>query len=106
MIRTTFQGFMGLTVNCARCHDHKFDPITRRDYYKSLAVFNSYVEYDYPLVPADEWSKYEKASNEINAKIKALNQQVGTIEAPYRKSLFQAMLDKYPADIREAFNTP
>ena len=34
MIRTTFQGFMGLSVNCARCHDHKFDPITRMDYYR------------------------------------------------------------------------
>ena len=106
MVRTTFQAMQGLTVNCARCHDHKFDPITRRDYYKSLAVFNSYVEYDYPLVPAGEWSQYEKTSNEINAKIKTLNQQIGTIEAPYRKALFQTMLDKYPADIREAFNTP
>ena len=39
MIRTTYQGFMGLSVNCARCHDHKFDPITRMDYYRSVADF-------------------------------------------------------------------
>ncbi len=37
MVRTTFQAFQALTVNCARCHDHKFDPITRVDYYRSLA---------------------------------------------------------------------
>src|SRR5258708_30454695 len=36
LVRTTFQGFMGLSVNCARCHDHKFDPITRLDYCKSV----------------------------------------------------------------------
>jgi hypothetical protein len=106
MARTTFQAFQGLTINCARCHDHKFDPITRRDYYKSLAFFNSYVEYDYPLVPAEEWNKYEKVANETDAKIKALNKEIGTIEAPYRKKLFQAALTKYPADIQEAFATP
>src|SRR5690242_20404667 len=33
MVRTTFQGFQGLSVNCARCHYHKFDPITRLDYF-------------------------------------------------------------------------
>jgi hypothetical protein len=106
MVRTTFQTFQGLTVNCARCHDHKFDPITRRDYYKSLAIFNTYVEYDYPLVPKEEWSKYETAANEINAKIKTLNQQIGKIEAPYKKTLFQNMLAKYPQDIQDAFKRP
>ena len=106
MVRTTFQAFQGLTVNCARCHDHKFDPITRRDYYKSLAIFNSYVEYDYPLVPKEEWTRYETAANEINAKIKTLNQQIGKIEEPYKKVIFQNMLAKYPQDIQDAFKTP
>ena len=106
MVRTTFQAFQGLTVNCARCHDHKFDPITRRDYYKSLAIFNSYVEYDFPLVPKEEWNKYETVANDINARIKTLNQQIGKIEAPYKKALFEKMLAKYPQDIQEAFKTP
>jgi len=106
MVRTTFQAFQGLTVNCARCHDHKFDPITRRDYYKSLAVFNTFVEYDYPLVPNEEWRKYETTANEINAKIKALNEQIGKIEAPYKKVLFQNSLAKYPQDIQDAFKVP
>jgi mono/diheme cytochrome c family protein len=106
MVRTTFQAFQGLTVNCARCHDHKFDPITRRDYYRSLAVFNTFVEYDYPLVPQEEWKKYETAANDLNAKIKEMNQQIGKIEAPYKKKLFEEMLAKYPQDIQDAFKTP
>ena len=106
MVRTTFQAFQGLTVNCARCHDHKFDPITRRDYYRSLAIFNTYVEYDYPLVSQEEWNKYEAAADALNAKIKALNQEIGKIEAPYKKALFQNMLAKLPPDIQEAFKTP
>ncbi len=39
MIRVTTEGFLGLTVGCARCHDHKFDPITQRDYYALYATF-------------------------------------------------------------------
>lgn len=39
MVSTTGSAFLGLTVNCARCHDHKFDPITQRDYYGMQAVF-------------------------------------------------------------------
>ena len=39
MIRTTSQAFLGVTLGCARCHDHKFDPLTARDYYSVAAVF-------------------------------------------------------------------
>ncbi len=39
MIRTTGEAFMGLTVGCARCHDHKFDPIRQTDYYSLYATF-------------------------------------------------------------------
>ena len=50
---TTAKGFLGLTVNCARCHDHKFDPISHLDYYRMVGAFFPYVDYDHPLVPAD-----------------------------------------------------
>ena len=39
IITATGTAFLGLTVNCGRCHDHKFDPITQRDYYGLQAVF-------------------------------------------------------------------
>ena len=44
VIGTTSTVFLGLTVGCARCHDHKFDPITSADYYSLLAVFNGTVK--------------------------------------------------------------
>ncbi len=41
IVATTGQVFLGLTVNCARCHDHKFDPFPQKDYYRLLAFFHS-----------------------------------------------------------------
>ncbi len=43
IVNTTSQAFLALTMGCARCHDHKFDPLTQRDYYSLLAVFNPLV---------------------------------------------------------------
>ncbi len=40
-IDATFQAFLGLTVACARCHDHKFDPIPQKDYYALAGIFRS-----------------------------------------------------------------
>jgi Protein of unknown function (DUF1553)/Protein of unknown function (DUF1549)/Concanavalin A-like lectin/glucanases superfamily/Planctomycete cytochrome C len=40
-VHTTAAAFLGLTLECARCHDHKFDPITQKDYYRLFAFFNS-----------------------------------------------------------------
>ncbi len=41
MVSTTGTGFLGLTIGCARCHDHKFDPIPMRDYYQMVSVFGN-----------------------------------------------------------------
>ena len=46
MVSTTGQVFLGMTVNCARCHDHKVDPIPQADYYRLLAFFNDVTDQD------------------------------------------------------------
>lgn len=49
MVSTTSQAFLGLTLACARCHDHKYDPLPTRDYYRMLCAFNSGDRTDVPL---------------------------------------------------------
>ena len=46
MIATLGRGVLGLTVNCARCHNHKFDPIAQKDYYTLAAALYGWVETD------------------------------------------------------------
>ena len=84
MIRTTFQGFMGLSVNCARCHDHKFDPITRMDYYRSMAMMWGYVDYDQPLAPKAQVEQYEKVKSEVAQETAPLRAEIARIEKPYK----------------------
>src|SRR5262249_6884952 len=50
------RGLLGLTVTCARCHDHKFDPIPTEDYYSLYGVFASSIEPDeLPMLPRTDW---------------------------------------------------
>ncbi|HKQ73834.1 MAG TPA: PSD1 and planctomycete cytochrome C domain-containing protein [Blastocatellia bacterium] len=105
-IRTTFQGFMGLSVNCARCHDHKFDPISRMDYYRTMAMLFGAVEYDHKLAPPEKIVEYEKARKEVEDQVRPLMRKVFEIEAPYRKAAFEKRLQKFPEEIQVAVRTP
>jgi hypothetical protein len=106
MIRTTFGGFMGLSVQCARCHDHKFDPITRMDYYRTVAMFFGYVRYDHPLVSKEETRAWEQKTREILAELEPLQQQVSEIETPYQRAAFEQRVKRLPEEAQAAINTP
>ncbi len=105
-IRTTFQGFMGLSVNCARCHDHKFDPISQKDYYRSMAMLFGNVDYDHPLAAPDKVAAHETAKRTVEAQTKPLLRKIIEIEAPYRRAAFEKRLAKFPAEIQTAVRTP
>jgi len=106
IIRTTFQGFMGLSVHCARCHDHKFDPITRKDYYRTMAMFFGYVNYDHPLMPKEQVREWERKTREVVTALDPLKKEVARIEAPYRRAQFEANLKRLPPEVQAAIKTP
>ncbi len=73
-IDVTAKAFLGLTVTCARCHDHKFDPIATRDYYSLAAIFASTLSYEKgetgdpiqtPLAPGAEYEAFRKQWNAV-----------------------------------------
>jgi hypothetical protein len=61
MLATTGTAMLGLTLACARCHDHKYDPIPRRDYYRMLCAFNGGDRAAVPLAPLEEVRLYQAA---------------------------------------------
>ena len=74
-IDVTMRGFEGFTVGCARCHDHKFDPIPTQDYYSLYAVFNSSQETTMPISDKairDPWEQYNQKVNTDQRKIRDL----------------------------------
>jgi hypothetical protein len=106
MIGTTSRAFLGLTVSCARCHDHKFDPISQMDYYRMMALFFPYVDYNHPLATPEEIAEYESKKAEIDAKIQAVTREIRRIEEPYREAAFQKKLETFPEDVRTAVRKP
>ena len=74
-IDVTMRGFQGLTLMCARCHDHKFDPIAMKDYYALYGIFDSSVEPSYdakPLLseePGEEDKQYARFQETFNKRI-------------------------------------
>ncbi len=78
LVATTGQVFLGLTVNCARCHDHKIDPISQKDYYGLLAFFHNITPYqtagpniEVPLLDDDrEREQFRASTREFNEKRK------------------------------------
>jgi hypothetical protein len=61
MIATTGSAMLGLTLGCARCHDHKYDPVPRRDYYRMLSAFNGGDRAQVPLAPLEEVRRHREA---------------------------------------------
>ncbi len=103
-------GVLGLTVGCARCHDHKFDPITHRDYYSLGAILQAaYDPYDW-LQPkkrvlniglASEKKEADEFNAPLKAKIKQLEESLEEEAAPYKARLLEERLGRLPEAVRE-----
>ncbi len=75
-IATTAQVWMGLTMGCAQCHSHKFDPITQREYYSFFALFNQTEDFDQP----DERPTLPLATTEQRVRMEKLKADIAGLE--------------------------
>ncbi|MEM7015654.1 MAG: DUF1549 domain-containing protein, partial [Verrucomicrobiota bacterium] len=81
-VAVTTETFLGSTIGCARCHDHKADPFTQRDYYSFMAFFHGVTHYttqgtNVSFAPADELVKFEA---EKNQRVKALEDELRKLD--------------------------
>lgn len=72
MTNAVGSAFLGVTLGCARCHDHKFDPIRQSDYYRIQAYFAGTQSHDFPLSTAGDLATWEAKIKPIDAEIKKL----------------------------------
>ncbi len=97
-IDATGKAFLGLTLGCARCHDHKFDPIKQVDYYALAAIFKSTQTFGPTNTGAiKHWNEYSFANAEELEKLKAVEAEIAAKNAVANKYKGEAV-----AKIREA----
>jgi len=72
MIRTTSEAFLGVTLGCARCHDHKFDPIASRDYYAMYATFAGTAHGERPVGTAEQVQEHNAVMHPLEVAKKKL----------------------------------
>lgn len=94
MATTTFHTFQALTVNCARCHDHKFDPIPSKDFYRLTAVFGGVTFGTRRVAKEDEIQAYEAQTKPIRNRLNAASQKLADIDDPVRTAM---LLERYRA---------
>ena len=96
-----------MTVHCARCHDHKFDPILQRDYYSMQSAIFGYVEVDWPLLDRADAAEYRTRNAEIDLKQEPLEDQIDEIEEPHRERLrIELIKERFPENIQRAAMKP
>jgi hypothetical protein len=92
IVATTGQAFLGLTINCARCHDHKIDPLTQRDYYSLVAFFHNLTpmgnggdQIERAIFPDDAArADYESRVADLRHRRDEAQRAVGAIEKRFR----------------------
>ncbi len=106
IVSTTSQVFLGLTLGCARCHNHKFDPLTARDYYSMVAVFNGLqrprrkrTELDLPIGTPRQLQQYRATSR----RIERLQEELDRLSAGLRRKFLESGSSNLPALAVQAF---
>lgn len=102
-VATTGTVFLGLTIGCAQCHDHKFDPITQKEYYQLFAFFNNQDEPEHTIFP--DGVDPAGLRKERDQTLKRLDEVVRPYESKvegWEKGLAKEEQEKLPKPVKDA----
>lgn len=103
----TGEVFLGISIGCARCHDHKFDPILQEDYYRLRAFFAPLLPRDdLPLARAREQDEYRARRRAWEKAAAGVLAELDRVAKPYRDRGAKSALAKFPDEIRAILAKP
>jgi hypothetical protein len=105
-VETVSTAFMGMTVGCARCHDHMFDPIMQRDYYSMKALFDPLVLEKKTLATADQIFAYSRSMDQYREQKAALEAPLRDFAAPFKSRLLEERILMLPAEVQQVVRKP
>jgi len=104
---TTGDVFLGLGMQCARCHDHKFDPILQRDYFRLRAFFEPLQPQDDSVVlTAEQLRQARDAASGWEQQTAEIRRQIAKLEEPYREKGRREAIGRFPEDIQQMIRKP
>ena len=104
---TTGDVFLGLSMGCARCHDHKFDPILQADYFQLQAFFSPILmRDDLTLSTPAQKSEYDAKMKSWEEKTKTIRDQIAEIEKNFYRNAEAALIKRFPPEIFEMLKKP
>ena len=107
VLATIGRGVLGMTVHCARCHDHKFDPILQKDYYAMQASIFGYVEIDHPLLDPAAAAAWREKDAAIDALQQPLRDELEAMHAPhFERMRIDLIKERFPDNVRQAATKP
>lgn len=106
IVSTTSNALLALTVGCARCHNHKFDPIPQKDYYRLQAVFWPIQAEDKPLVSEAEVEKHKAETQRIQELQAPLKKELEALIKPYKDAYVAERKAALPPYMKKALATP
>lgn len=105
-VETVSAALMGMTVGCAKCHDHVYDPITQRDYYAMKALFDPLVPRRITLATVDQLFSSGRAAQEAADRRAPIEAKITSLVEPYKEKLYDDRVEMLPPEVQSIIRKP